>query len=216
MSERLYMPKDGQRVKFRYETQFIDQLRCAGVNSYAWYRVATVEGTIVHVRHAPVPNDPLRDEPTLLSVPLELVQPPTGWAPKYTIYVTDRDKADTVVNNWFTRGIVVRFSQDLSCAGNSTYQPLDNSQPVHWQYGEVTDTVLAEDCAQVFRVVFVIEEEINGYANPEHPKLSSLTPKERKSVLEAMRKEGWRIEYFKHSGGGYMRRKDTLIHDWAA
>jgi len=89
---------------------------------------------------------------------LSQIAKPIGWKSQYTIYVKP-DKVETVLS-WFSRGIVVRQSHDMSGSMPTAFQPMDNSAQPHWQFCEVTDAVPAEDCRKVFRVVKIETEDI--------------------------------------------------------
>ena len=87
----------------------------------------------------------------MVKVPLSAISPPIGWqANGYTIRCAP-DKVDEVLG-WMKRGIVVRLSQYIG-DGSVCYQPADNSGQPHWKYGEVTDTVKAEDTRELIEIV---------------------------------------------------------------
>ena len=96
-------------------------------------------------------------------VPLDWIAHPIGWEPRYTIHC-EPDQANTIITNWFTRGIVVRANQCIGDSAGSTFQPADNSAQPHWKYPKISDSVSAELCAQVFRVIVAEEEEIGSTA----------------------------------------------------
>ena len=96
-------------------------------------------------------------------VPLEWISTPIGWEPRYTIHANP-EQAQTIVKDWFARGISVRANHDLgSCMSiGSAFQPLDNSTAPHWRYPEQTDIIPPADCPRLIKVVSVEHEKITS------------------------------------------------------
>ena len=42
----------------------------------------------------------------------------------------------------------------------TSFQPLDNSNSPHWQFPELTDSVPADECGKVFRVVKIERQDV--------------------------------------------------------
>lgn len=156
--ERKYIPEIGKRVTLkRFEDHYkngIDQI-------WAHLKVLAVDGDQVKV-------DILNGSEQIgkqVTVPLADIAPPVGWQPRYTITVGPAD-VDKVLG-WMKRGIVCRLSHDLNPNYMPmVYQPMDNAGQPGWQFPEVTDTVSAEDCDKVFKVVKVETQEINFVNDP--------------------------------------------------
>lgn len=193
-------------MKIRRDGACAEEAKSLGLDPVRWYRVVRVDGGNAILHHAPIPSNRDQEDTTDLRVPLHLIVPPIGWLPQYTIEVRDLETAQKIVSNWFQRGIVVRQSHDLSYPGLVIYQPLDNSEQPHWRYPEISDKVVAEDCASVFRVV-VVEEEVSA--------LRDLSPKDRRQTLAKMRDEGWDVEFVRSGGGIWVRTRQEVFHDWA-
>jgi len=122
-----------------------------------------IDRDTVTVKHAPHPMDATCDDPSPITIPMYTVQVPIGWQPRYTIHCKP-EKTNEVLG-WFARGIVVRQSHNLSGSMPTAFQPLTNGNipsASHWQFPEDTDVVLAEECAKVFKVVAVEEQEITS------------------------------------------------------
>jgi hypothetical protein len=181
---RQYRPAIGKLIKLSEWSDYTSR----GLSPWGWLRVTGIDKDTVTVRHAPHPTDPSHDEPEI-TIPLYAVATPIGWEPRYAIHAQGRDGADNVVNNWFSRGIVVRQSHDMGGSMPTAFQPLvDGELPgsPHWQYPEVTDVIQPEDCKRLFRVVAVEEEEITsatlGY--PADPKCTSCQGTGRRTIAQ--------------------------------
>ena len=206
MTLRQYIPKVGAKVKMRTWFDYTSR----NLTVWAWFEVLRVnaDGTIV------MQHDNAGEKLEIVTVPYEVIDAPIGWEPRYTIYCTP-EQAETIVSNWFTRGIVVRQSHDLGGRMPTAFQPMDNAEQPHWQFPEVTDAIPAEDCAKLFRVVSVVTEEINSYSNPSHPKLRKMGRTKRAMAIKAMEADGWTVRYVPYAGGFWERQKETVVHDWA-
>jgi hypothetical protein len=153
LSNRIYTPEVGKLVKMRTFENYTSR----GIHPWAWLKVFDVTPALVSFRIMNGPNETDHFSTCLLSD----IQPPLGWESTYTIYAKP-EQAETIVNDWFARGIAVRQSHDMGGSMPTAFQPMDNSASPHWQFTEVTDAIPAADCRKVFRVVSVIEEEITG------------------------------------------------------
>jgi hypothetical protein len=209
-SERQYVPKVGELVKLREWLDYTSR----GLSPWAYLRVKEVHSDYVLANHAPRPLVREEDQTEEYKLTYTSINPPLGWQARYTIYC-EPDKAQTVVSNWFQRGIVVRANHCIGDSEGSTFQPLDNSAQPTWKHSQVTDTILAEDCPKLFRVVAATEEELNHYSNPTHPNLRAMGRSVRAQTIKAMRAEGWEVSYVPYAGGFWTRRKETIVHDWA-
>jgi hypothetical protein len=149
---RTYIPNIGARVKLREFNSYTSR----NIHVWAWFDVLSVD------RKAGTATIQHNNAGTLLetvTIPLTEIQSPLGWQPRYTIAVKP-DKVQTVLE-WFARGIAVHVSHDI---GNysEVFQPLDTATPPGWRYPEETDRILPEDCAKIFRIVSVEQEEVSS------------------------------------------------------
>jgi hypothetical protein len=151
MTLRQYIPPIGKSIKMREWSDYTSR----DINAWSWLRVTdrNSDGVVVQVLNGSSPTS------RYAHIPYSVIDPPIGWKPRYTIHVSP-DKVETVLG-WFTRGIVVRQSHDMSGSMPTAFQPMDNSGQPHWQFCEVTDAVPAKECSKVFRVVQFDRQEIN-------------------------------------------------------
>ena len=147
---RQYVPAIGKSVKLKEWSDYSTR----GIPVWSWMRVHSLnsDGAVVEVLNGYEPTG------EVLTVPLNAIAPPIGWAPRYTIHAKP-EKIDAVLS-WFARGIVVRQSHDMSGSMPTAFQPMDNSEQPHWQFCEVTDAIPAAECSKVFRVVKIEREDI--------------------------------------------------------
>lgn len=157
---RQYRPKIGQLITMSLFSDYTTR----GLSPWGRLRVIGIDKDTVTVRHAPHPMDSTCDDPSHLTIPLYVVRPPVGWEPRYTIHCKP-EQTETIIKDWFSRGIVVRQSHYLSGSMPTAFQPLTNGIPPnspHWQFPEDTDVIMPEDCARLFKVVAVESEEITS------------------------------------------------------
>ena len=181
-SKRQYIPATGTRCKLR---TWSDYVKIVGNCNWQWFTVREVR---METECATLEHYNAGNTGEMYSVPLNMIEPPIGWQSRYTIYC-EPDKAHTVVTDWFSRGIVVRQSHDMSGSMPTAFQPLtDNVTPQspHWQFPEATDVIPTSQCAAVFSVVAVEREEITsatiGY--PADPNCKHCGGKGRRTVGE--------------------------------
>lgn len=181
---RQYRPTIGQLISM---SQFSDYTS-RGLSPWGRLRVIGIDASTVTVHHAPHPADPTCDDPSPITIPLYTVQFPIGWEPRYTIHCKP-EQSQTVINEWFKRGIVVRQSHDMSGSMPTAFQPLVSGQlprSPHWQFPENTDVILPDDCPRLFRVVEVQQEEITsevlGY--PADPNCTSCSGTGRRTIAQ--------------------------------
>lgn len=145
-------------------------------------------------------------------VDIDWIEVPLGWKPVYEIICKDKEQADKVVNEWFTAGVHVWQSQDLSCAGRLSFTPFgaaqtkpDGSDPVspHWQYGkEPLESVEAGLCSIVFKVTWLEEWE------PQLPDGKVA----RKKALDALRdSQDIELEYIK-AERFWLARREHIVY----
>ena len=146
---RRYVPAIGLRVTLRTFADY-NTLPCS---VWSHLTVRAIDGETVTVEHYNA-----RDTGEFFTVPLSAIAPPVGWKQRYTIHAQP-DKVETVLG-WFARGIAVRQSHDMSGSMPTSFQPLDNSNSPHWQFPELTDSVPADECGKVFRVVKVERQDV--------------------------------------------------------
>ena len=156
---RQYRPPVGKLIKM---SQWADYT-ARGLSPWSYLRVLGIDRDTVTVRHAPNPTVPAEDGEQF-TIPLYTVDAPVGWEPRYTIHAKP-EQAKVIVKDWFSRGIVVRQSHDMSGSMPKAFQPLTSGAvpgSPHWQFCEDTDVITAEDCPKLFRVIAVTEEEITS------------------------------------------------------
>ena len=211
MSQRKWIPKVGDKVKLKLFEQYTGLRPATGVGTpgitypepWAWFEVLPPAST------APSDGFSPSDGSVLLRhicravdagpawegrIPLSWLEPPLGWESSYTIYCSSSSQAQTVIADWFQRGIHVWTSHDLSCAGRMAFTPfvhsdgsVDGVQPgvepaasPHWQYtAQPVESIFAEDCPHIFSVVWREEWE---------PNLPSVAA-ERKKEIKRLRAE---------------------------
>lgn len=187
---RQYRPRVGSLCQMALFSDYTSR----GLSPWGRLRVIGIDKDTVTVRHAPHPMDASCDDPSELTIPLYTVQPPIGWEPRYTIHCKP-EQVETV-KSWFAHGIVCRQSHNMSSSMPMAFQPLtDGVLPgsPHWQFPEDTDVILAENCARLFRIVQVEQEEITsatlGY--PADPNCQSCAGTGRRTIaqLAEIRKE---------------------------
>lgn len=182
--ERQYIPRVDSTFKMREFTDYTSR----GVNVWAHLKCIAVIGDTVSFQVL----DGNKETNVFSACPLSAVNPPIGWESRYTIYCST-EQAEKIISNWFARGIMVRANHCIGDSAGSVFQPLDNSGTPHWKYPECTDVILADECAKLFRIVAVTEEEITsatlGY--PTDPKCSHCQGTGRRSLadLANIRKE---------------------------
>lgn len=142
--ERRYIPTIGARVRLRLFSDYTSLglpawsvLHCTGVDvdKVVCIRSLTANGA---------------NDGELVTVPLVAIDPPIGWAPRYTIHCAPDKVADVIA--WLNRGITVRQSQYIG-DGSTAFQPMDNSGQPHWKFGEVTDVIPPDQTKDLIRVV---------------------------------------------------------------
>lgn len=152
MATRQYIPGIGKRVKLKLWEDYTSR----GLSPWSWLAVLSINGQDVTADVL----DGNEITGKQVTVPLSVIDPPVGWKPRYTINVK-AEKVDEVLS-WFTRGIVCRQSHDLNPHYMPmAFQPMDNAGQPGWQFPELTDSVPADECPKVFRVVKYEEEDIN-------------------------------------------------------
>ena len=155
MTLRKYVPAIGKTVKMKDFNDYTSR----GIHVWAHLKVIAIVDEIVSFQ---VLNGQTETN-HFSSCPLSAIDPPIGWEERYTIYCKDLEQANKIVSDWFTRGIVVRQSHNLNPSYMpKAFQPMDNSNTPHWQFPEITDSILPKDCPKLFRVIVVTEEEITG------------------------------------------------------
>lgn len=156
---RQYRPKLGTLVTM---AEFADYTS-RGLSPWGRLRVIGIDAELVTVQHAPSPLDVTKDTEQF-TIPLERVQTPIGWEPRYTIYCKPEELDKAL--GWFARGLVVRQSHNMSGSMPTVFQPLSDDGTVpatpHWQFPEDTDTLTAEECKRLVRVVKVEREEVTS------------------------------------------------------
>jgi hypothetical protein len=214
---RQYRPKVGQLIGMSEFSDYTSR----GMSPWGRLRVIGIDQDTVTVRHAPHPMDATCDDPSQITIPLYVVRVPVGWEPKYTIHCKP-EQAETIIKDWFARGIVVRQSHDMSGGMSTAFQPLTNGTlpgSPHWQFPEDTDVIMPEDCARLFKVVAVEREEITsatlGYPADPNCTLSRMGRTKRAKLFKTMRADGWEVQYVPYAGGYWERTRKTLVHDWA-
>lgn len=158
MTLRQYVPPIGKSIKMREWSDYASR----DINVWAWLRVQSInsDGVVIQVLNGNAPTS------QFAHIPFSAIAPPIGWKARYTIHVGP-DKVETVLG-WFERGIVVRQSHDMSGSMPTAFQPMDNSGQSHWQFCEVTDSVPADECSKVFRVVkFERQDVYDVYLVPD-------------------------------------------------
>jgi hypothetical protein len=180
---RQYRPKVGQLISMGQWTDYTSR----GLSPWGRLRVIGIDKDTVTVRYAPHPMDASCDDQSQITIPLYTVQPSIGWEPRYTIHCKP-EQVETV-KSWFARGIVCRQSHNMSSSMPMAFQPLtDGVLPgsPHWQFPEDTDVIMPEDCARLFRIVSVEQEEITsavlGY--PADPNCHRCKGTGRRTVAE--------------------------------
>jgi hypothetical protein len=183
---RQYKPTKGTRItlaEFQHYGIVAQQHPEHNLSVWSNFTVHYITEDSVYVEHYNAGNTGV-----CYFVPLVWISIPIGWHPRYTIHCK-AEQAQTIINDWFTRGIVVRQSHDMSGSMPTAFQPLtDDALPSspHWQFPEDTDVIPAEDCARVFRVVAVEQEEITsavlGY--PADPNCHMCKGTGRRTVAE--------------------------------
>lgn len=202
---RKYIPKVGAKVKLREWQDYTSR----NLHVWAWFEVLRVnsDGTAV------LQHDNAGEKLEIVTLPCETIAAPIGWEPRYTIYCKP-EQAETIVSNWFTRGIVVRQSHDMGSHMPQVFQPADNAGQPSWQFPEVTDSIPASECARLFRVVSVVTQEINHYSDPTLPDLRAMGRTKRGKAIKAMRADGWSVRYVPYAGGFWERQRETVVHEW--
>jgi hypothetical protein len=181
---RQYIPRVDSLFKMRTWEDYTSR----GVNVWAHLKTIAVIGETVSFQILD------GDKPTnkYSSCPLSAVNPPIGWKARYTIHCKP-EQAEKIISNWFARGIVVRANHCIGDSAGSVFQPMDNSDVPHWKYPECTDAIPSDQCASLFRVVSVQEEEITsavlGYPPDPTCKHCQGTGKRSLSELASVRKE---------------------------
>lgn len=128
--KHVWTPKIGELVKLKH---FSDYSNSPGLHIWAWLRVEEiVAGRRVRVQVMnglqPIESDNQRE------FPLDRIDPPLGWEPVYTVYVSNVDVKNQLLG-WLAakRGVACWISHDLSSAGRRSFTPGDGTSP-HWQY----------------------------------------------------------------------------------
>ena len=171
---RRYIPPIGQLVKLHewddYHKLIVDNNLNPVVDEapgvWSWFTVREVNGDTVRLEYYNCGHEDASHTGKFYTIPLASIDAPIGWEPRYTMYVKP-DKVDTVINDWFKRGVVLRQSHDISCMGRRTFQPMDNAEQPHWMFPEVTDVIQPEDCPKIIRVVKIEEQEVNFVPDPQ-------------------------------------------------
>lgn len=202
---RQYTPNVGDKIKLKD----IYSYNKYGISLWAWLKVVRVipADTVVFVR---VLDGPAETEQTAM-VKLTALQKPIGWKPVHTITCKDIEQARRVRDDWFTRGIHVWASHDLSSAGRMAYTPVkeladlatdedtdSNPQSPHWQYtGNPVETILPPDCEKFFRI------EVLHQWEPELPPTTEKTAR-RKAIAAVRAEEGVELCFVPDGMGGRM------------
>lgn len=175
---------------------------------WAWFIVLTAGETECRLEHTS--RNPNAPDPAWTGVvKTNWISPPIGWQESYAITCSTREQAEKVVNEWFGRGIHVWASHDLSWAGHMAFTPFgaaeasaDQPASPHWQYtGEPADSIPAELCSSVFKVIWLSEW------TPDLP----AGARERSRAVKALRDEGVTVEYQKSEHCWYAS-KEAIIH----
>lgn len=139
-----YTPNIGDRVKLVSIEEYI--ARGVGDHVWSWFRVVEI---LTALDDSPYPvlvklqltNGPADVEGVTIIVPpaekeavgyRQVISPPLGWEPVYTIYTYGKKQTE-MLQSWLDdgRGIKVRQSMDLGCAGRQSFTPGDNDAN-HW------------------------------------------------------------------------------------
>jgi hypothetical protein len=209
---RQYRPQVGKLIKMA----LWDDYTSRGIAPWAWLRVIGIDDSTVTVRHATHPSEPSQDTEQY-TIPLYVVAPPIGWEPRYTIYCKPAEVEKVL--GWFARGVVNRANHDLGSSRGCVWQPMDNAGTPHWAYPEMTDSIAAEDCARLLRVVKVETEEIGSFGPNVNCELCKGTG--RDSVARIAEVRGVTVESIKveelhvtgYSDGTFDCRCGTYMRD---
>jgi hypothetical protein len=175
---------------------------------WAWFEVLTVEDRSCRLRHilaALHAPRPLWEGP----VPFDWIAPPIGWASTYTIYCNSDEQSSRVLQDWFSRGIHVWISHELSSAGRMAYTPMGEEgmpRSPHWQFGcKPVETVPPMLCEQIFSVVY-LEEWM-----PDLPEEKNARRREVKRLREM---PGVTLEFVRGWGNSRTAvcQRETVIH----
>lgn len=174
---------------------------------WSWFKVLSAGPETCRLRHilraASAPDPAWEGE-----VKTADIQLPLGWQPTYTIYCKDAEQASRVLQDWFTRGIHVWTSHDLSCAGRMAYTPVSGEQArsPHWQFSnEPVETIPPELCEQVFNIIW-IEEWM--------PDLPQEKKARRRKIAELRKQPGVTLEFVRDFGNTTVPicQRETVIH----
>jgi|PlaIllAssembly_1097288.scaffolds.fasta_scaffold00052_12 hypothetical protein len=153
----MYVPKVGERVKLKEMCDYNELMRHdPTMVLWAHLEVLEVEPTHVTVIH----DNAGKHVGAQHRVKLELIKPPWGWEPVYTIECSDDDTVKRVIETWFGRGISVWVDHNMSTrhCGAKAFMPLvDGKVPPcspGWQYtGNPLEIVEPDECRKRFKVV---------------------------------------------------------------
>lgn len=164
----VWIPPVGAKVKLKTFSDYASR----DIHIWAWMRVEEiVDGRRVRVQilngDQPIEGDNQRE------FPFDMIDPPLGWAPVYTIYLSKREDKDKMLE-WISsgRGVAMWTSHDLSCAGRMSYAPGDVQSP-HWQF---------------------TANPIEILHNPERLKFILVLSRDTKPTPQEKRKEGWKYD----------------------
>jgi len=205
---RKYSPEVGMQVKLRLFEHYSQlQRESQSPEPHMWAGLKVLEllkGPESHVR-LQLYNGPTPCEQEY-TVPLSWISLPIGWKPVYTVYCKSLEQCGQV-KSWFTRGIHVWASHDLSSAGGKAFTPFsaegEATTSPHWQYtGNPCESVPADQCPMVFNIVHLEHWEVTLPRDK----------KERAREIAVLRaKPGVTMEYNKRTGCWFAER-ETIVY----
>jgi hypothetical protein len=209
---KLLTEDEARRIKEKLLGDFLARCKAADVPGlWAWFKVleaGSEKCKLEHIHRAvDAPGPAWSGE-----VPTSWVAPPISWKPVYDIVCSDRLQAEKVVNDWLKRGIHVWCNHDMSScnAGGAAFTPFgaggrseaDPASP-NWRYtGSPTESVPAELCPSVFRVLISEQRELD---------LPIVKKVREKEVAELRKEPGVTVDYDKRSRTWFWQ-KETLVH----
>jgi hypothetical protein len=208
---RRYLPKIGDLVKLK-DGGFYFQLcreQKVDISLWAWFKV---EKLLLAPEYSPemvgmVHYDAGVEKERVIVDP-HWIDPPFGWEPGYEIWARDKESAQKVVFDWFTRGINVWANHDLGSpsVGGKAFTPVSAVQhSPHWRYtGKPVELIEAKDCAAIFQVGWEEQKEDCEWSIPP-----SSERKARKAALDAIKADGWEI--VRH-GSAWCAYKRHILH----
>lgn len=224
MAKRQWIPAAGDRVRLKAFWMYTALKPVGGVPAPGvWSPLTVVRVTVVQTSDACaagtatvgyIPVGAAADTPAWeCAVPLADLERPLGWKSAYDIYATQSPDAAGVIGGWFTRGIAVWTSHDLSAAGRMAFTPLTDGMPSgspHWQFtANPVEVVPPELCPKVFTVWQQHEGSLDlapGYKG--HGTEAEVKASEKKAVAW-LKANGWTC---RRRGSLWEVWKDELKH----